>query len=374
MFLGKCVNFYGRLGRHMIRPSQPMAFSRALQVRNSVSWPVLWFQKMFMVSFYWWFLRSLQSRCFCFRCWTHHCIIMFNTFSASTHTLSICPNMKKGFVVVFGFPASIKQPIDVQIFAVGHVPLFKLLLRSICLWIPSFEIRPFCCILMHFAYTCVFLAYCSFSRAARALPCGSGRLSIDKVPRRLQLLLQRWRMVTWWQFSAETSCFPEIASVLVQPRGCSMPDWDDSLVSSKVQFRECALRKTVHAIESRITTVAAGLWSLALELLQLLMEPKYRGCQSLLKLRLEPRCSCSGSCRSRRCASGTLDTAMIDSAATCDQIFDLNCLRTPFTLSNRMSCHVLSIKETQAQHQELRVHLAWAWCSVSGFLHCQAIW
>ena len=108
-----------------------------------------------------------------------------------TRTLSICPNMKKGFVVVFGFPASIKQPIDVQIFAVGHVPLFKLLLRSICLWIPSFEIRPFCCILMHFAYTCVFLAYCSFSRAARALPCGSGRLSIDKVLRRLQLLLQR---------------------------------------------------------------------------------------------------------------------------------------------------------------------------------------
>ena len=45
MLLGKCVNFYGRLGRHMIRPSQPMAFSRALQVRNSVSWPVLWFKK-----------------------------------------------------------------------------------------------------------------------------------------------------------------------------------------------------------------------------------------------------------------------------------------------------------------------------------------
>lgn len=222
--------------------------------------------------------------------------------------------MKKGFVVVFGFPASIKQPIDVQIFAVGHNPLFKLLLRSICLWIPSFEIRPFCCILMHFAYICVFLAYCSFSRAARVLPCGSGRLSIDKVPRRLRLLLQRWRMVTWWQFSAETSCFPEIASVLVQPR--SMPDWHDSLVSSKVQFRECALRKTVHAIESRITTVAAGLWSLALELLQLLMEPKYRGCQSLLKLRLEPRCSWSGSCRSRRCASGTLDTAATRPPAT----------------------------------------------------------
>ena len=44
-----------------------------------------------MVSFDWWFLlhlESLQSRYFCFRCWTHHCITMFNTAQARSLHLS----------------------------------------------------------------------------------------------------------------------------------------------------------------------------------------------------------------------------------------------------------------------------------------------